>query len=236
MVSTANGVDTLTVDGVRRTEMTNFAPVEALTIQNCSSSGGETCTPATLLSFFNWNSGDTVGSWLKVYFATEVTIKKFGWYNRGNPRNIRGMTLEFSDGSTQAFTLAKRSTPVDSYKRGHLGDHCMGVSWQTKPYDFKSCTQKMNETTTSWVKLTNDDDWDVMWAGTMRTGFGHQGTSKLIFYGYSAASLAALQENGGYKICSMQEVEAGAAALLDQPEAPKGGCREATWVDLGSIL
>ena len=90
---------------------------------------------------------DSVGQWISILLANEYELTGFAWQNRGGPegaagRNIKDVTLEFSDGSTQQRTILKWSNT----------EGCNSLS----PTAALTCFLPLAPVTTNSVKFTVD--------------------------------------------------------------------------------
>ena len=101
-----------------RIETTNDGVNRVLPSTSCVASsqyagpgGGYGCEKAfddvTDSSWATWNEG--VGSWIRSDFGATYTISRFEYRHRSTPIEYnRGITLSFSDGTSQTFTLENR--------------------------------------------------------------------------------------------------------------------------------
>ena len=94
------------------------------------------------------NNWDSIGQWISILFTKQYELTGFAWQNRGGRSatftgmDIKDVTLEFSDGSTQQKTIERWSST----------EGCHSVS----PTAALTCFQSLAPVTTVSVKFTVD--------------------------------------------------------------------------------
>jgi len=150
------------------------------------------------------NTMGGMGQWIKATFAEEVTISRFAWLNRGGNRDIKDVTFQFSDESTQTATLLKRTND----KPG-----CLNVNFAGSGSCAMSFTTPVKTTS---VKVTVDSVYpcfDTYW-GRYYDGVNHKlgymGAYNIKFWGTAPSKVEALKDQpDGFKICSVAEGDGG---------------------------
>ena len=211
----ASDLHVITIDGVRRSEAPISQVLSDLKVDSCTTSSAHrhwSCMKAfdgTWQRFeFSRNPLDNtmggMGQWIKATFAEEVTISRFAWLNRGGNRDIKDVTFQFSDESTQTATLLKRTND----KPG-----CLNVNFAGSGSCAMSFTTPVKTTS---VKVTVDSvyPWfDTYW-GRYYDGVNHKlgymGAYNIKFWGTAPSKVEALKDQpDGFKICSVAEGDGG---------------------------
>ena len=185
------GQSVITVDAVRRTEVGSMALLLDIPVSECSASSeypnlecGNAFPQLPGTRFFAFNTAITIGQWLKATFAQDFSVQRFGWRNRGEPRNIKDVILKFSDDSTQTATLPRAASTCNA-------DNMFG------------CGSSVTPVSSSWVKITVSTVYPATWNGDTWADFGHMGAYDVKFWG------AADTPNSGTPICSVEEMDGG---------------------------
>ena len=183
---------------------------EITEIQSCSASSdlgsGWECSDALFpyagngWAMNNMPSGLTE-QWIEAVFAEPQNLHTMCWQNRGNFRNIHGVTLSFSDTSSEQVMGISRfmySNPTSypggdtiNLKGGGIGSYCDNIDGDaTDPNKVNTCCQPLpTPVTATWVRITVDPNVDQMYSDYR--SFKGSGASMIKFFRQAPPSVAA---------------------------------------------